>query len=147
MTMNDPVCGMEVEPPSATAKEEFEGQTYFFFCSEPCHRHFVEAPARYADRSVPAQAESHSSVYTCPMHPDVRRDGPGDCPDCGMSLEPVTVPNGPQRTRFTCPMHPEIVSDEPGRRAGWRAWNRTKDDGGRHACQRRNDDEGRFSIA
>ena len=53
-------------------------------------------------------------MYTCPMHPDVMQEGPGDCPDCGMALEPVTVPGPSTQTRYTCPMHPEIVEDGPG---------------------------------
>ena len=55
-----------------------------------------------------------ANVYTCPMHPEVRKDAPGDCPDCGMALELAGVPPTPTRTQYTCPMHPEIVSDEPG---------------------------------
>ncbi|WP_439654549.1 copper-transporting P-type ATPase [Spiribacter halobius] len=53
--------------------------------------------------------------YTCPMHPEVVSDSPGECPKCGMALEPVT-PEAPAstRTEWTCPMHPEIVRDEPG---------------------------------
>jgi Cu+-exporting ATPase len=52
-------------------------------------------------------------IYTCPMHPEVRQRGPGSCPKCGMSLEPV-VASGPSRTEWTCPMHPQIVRDKPG---------------------------------
>jgi Cu+-exporting ATPase len=51
-------------------------------------------------------------MYTCPMHPEIRQRGPGNCPKCGMTLEPV-VASGP-RTEWTCPMHPEIVRDTPG---------------------------------
>jgi len=50
--------------------------------------------------------------YTCPMHPEVMNNGPGDCPECGMSLEPLSVPV--VDTKYTCPMHPEIMSDVPG---------------------------------
>jgi Cu+-exporting ATPase len=53
------------------------------------------------------------AVYTCPMHPEVRNDGPGTCPKCGMALEPV-APAPTTRTVYTCPMHPEIRRDEPG---------------------------------
>ena len=52
-------------------------------------------------------------TYTCPMHPEVRQEGPGSCPKCGMALEPVT-PAPVTKTEWTCPMHPEIVRDEPG---------------------------------
>ena len=51
-------------------------------------------------------------TYSCPMHPEVVADGPGDCPDCGMALE--AIPDAPGRARWTCPMHPEIVRPEPG---------------------------------
>ncbi|MGH8128582.1 MAG: heavy metal-binding domain-containing protein, partial [Gammaproteobacteria bacterium] len=52
-----------------------------------------------------------SGGYTCPMHPEVQQDEPGDCPKCGMALEP----EAPQRKiEYTCPMHPEVVQDHPG---------------------------------
>jgi Cu+-exporting ATPase len=51
-------------------------------------------------------------IYTCPMHPEIRQRGPGNCPKCGMTLEPQ-VATGP-RTEWTCPMHPEIVRNESG---------------------------------
>ncbi len=53
-------------------------------------------------------------AYTCPMHPDVRREGPGDCPECGMALEPVAPAAAPARRSWTCPMHPDVVRDAPG---------------------------------
>ncbi|MDX1481855.1 MAG: copper-translocating P-type ATPase [Woeseiaceae bacterium] len=53
-----------------------------------------------------------SARYTCPMHPEVQSDQPGDCPKCGMALERADVPRA--KTQYTCPMHPEIVRDEPG---------------------------------
>ena len=52
--------------------------------------------------------------FTCPMHPEVRQDGPGACPDCGMALEPATITLLSTRTEYICPMHPEVVRDEPG---------------------------------
>jgi len=51
-------------------------------------------------------------IYTCPMHPEVRQRGPGNCPKCGMTLEPVVAAR--PRTEWTCPMHPQIVRDTPG---------------------------------
>jgi len=61
------------------------------------------------------QAAAHkSSSYTCPMHPEVNNDGPGDCPKCGMALEPVEMTAPATHTQYTCPMHPQIVRDEPG---------------------------------
>ncbi len=54
------------------------------------------------------------TVYTCPMHPEVRKAGPGSCPKCGMALEPVEVTPPTTKTEWTCPMHPQIVRDAPG---------------------------------
>jgi Cu+-exporting ATPase len=59
------------------------------------------------------QTASTKGEYTCPMHPEVRQQGPGVCPKCGMSLEPVAPPAA-ARTEYVCPMHPEIVRSEPG---------------------------------
>lgn len=58
--------------------------------------------------------EARTGGFTCPMHPDVRADDRGDCPKCGMALEPVGVPTPAQPDEWTCPMHPEVVRDEPG---------------------------------
>ena len=55
-----------------------------------------------------------SNEYTCPMHPEVRQQGPDDCPKCGMALEPLLAAPPPTKTEYTCPMHPEIVRDKPG---------------------------------
>ncbi|MQA65973.1 MAG: heavy metal translocating P-type ATPase [Alphaproteobacteria bacterium] len=60
-----------------------------------------------------APAPEAGTVYTCPMHPEVRNDGPGACPKCGMALEPL-APAAASRTIYTCPMHPEIRRDAPG---------------------------------
>lgn len=54
------------------------------------------------------------TVYTCPMHPEVRQNGPGACPKCGMALEPATAAPPTAAVEYTCPMHPEVVSDKPG---------------------------------
>ena len=54
-----------------------------------------------------------AAVYTCPMHPEVRQAEPGNCPICGMALEPV-VPVAAAKTEWVCPMHPQIVRDAPG---------------------------------
>ncbi len=55
-----------------------------------------------------------SNEYTCPMDPEVRQEGPGDCPKCGMALEPTVAALPQTKTEYTCPMHPEIVRDAPG---------------------------------
>lgn len=65
-------------------------------------------------KSKPVEASDKSGIYTCPMHPDVQQDHPGDCLKCGMALEPLTPIVMPSKTQYTCPMHPEILRDEPG---------------------------------
>jgi Cu+-exporting ATPase len=103
----DPVCGMTTEDPGAYIAYEHEGETYYF-CSEQCLEKFKGDPGKYL------QGEAPAAVYTCPMHPEIRQENPGDCPKCGMALEPA-VPAQPQaKTEWTCPMHPEVVSNKPG---------------------------------
>jgi Cu+-exporting ATPase len=58
--------------------------------------------------------EGERREYTCPMHPEIRQAETGNCPKCGMALEPAGVPVPAVRTEWTCPMHPEIVRDAPG---------------------------------
>ena len=118
-TETDPVCGMNVDPAKAAAQEEHGGKTYYF-CSQGCAAKFRKAPEMYlqpkekvAGSTEPA-ASPKPSEYTCPMHPEVLKDGPGDCPKCGMALEPVAMTAPATRTQYTCPMHPQIVRDEPG---------------------------------
>ena len=53
-------------------------------------------------------------TYTCPMHPEIRQEGPGPCPKCGMALEPVTIAPTAPATEYVCPMHPEVVQFTPG---------------------------------
>jgi Cu+-exporting ATPase len=48
------------------------------------------------------------------MHPEVEQLGAGDCPKCGMALEPKGIPASTTKTEWTCPMHPEVVREEPG---------------------------------
>jgi Cu+-exporting ATPase len=62
----------------------------------------------------PASPRHVSNEYTCPMDPEVRQQGPGDCPKCGMALEPVVATAPATKTEYTCPMHPQIVRDKPG---------------------------------
>ena len=86
----DPVCGMLVDPATARHKIEHDGQT-FYFCSERCRAKFAEDPATYVHRetqqATPPDAPE-GTIYTCPMHPQIRQFGPGNCPICGMALEP-----------------------------------------------------------
>ena len=80
----DPICGMTVADDSPR-RFEFDGKTWFF-CSDHCLRKFSADPARYATPvKTGVQPEA---TYTCPMHPEVRQQGPGTCPKCGMALEP-----------------------------------------------------------
>lgn len=126
----DPVCGMTVKP-DGLWKTEYNGGTYHF-CSEHCLKKFTASPESYVKKEE----------YTCPMHPDVREDHPGKCPQCGMDLVPVdsghSNPSGccgmkgmgqemkmemtnpvssgsvDKDAIYTCPMHPEIRQDHPG---------------------------------
>ena len=112
-SLRDPVCGMKVTAES-THRFEHDGQTYFF-CAARCREKFAADPQRYLDRSDHAPTPAPpGTVFTCPMHPEVEQVGPGDCPKCGMALEPKGVPALATKTEWTCPMHPEIVRDEPG---------------------------------
>ena len=116
--MTDPVCGMQID--SSTARGgalERAGETVYF-CSAKCREKFKVDPARYPGPAAPAaKAKMHDSTttgaYVCPMHPDVRRDGPGACPKCSMALEPATA-GAMTHAEYVCPMHPEIVRNEPG---------------------------------
>ncbi|MBM3778886.1 MAG: heavy metal translocating P-type ATPase [Acidimicrobiia bacterium] len=119
--VRDVVCGMFVAPDSPH-RTVHEGVTYAFCCAG-CLAKFRQHPGRYLSTdaapephppaAAPAGGASPASEYTCPMHPEVRRQGSGSCPDCGMALEPAT-PVARRRTTWTCPMHPEIVRHEPG---------------------------------
>jgi Cu+-exporting ATPase len=111
----DLVCGMTVNPEKAQHRTEHKGQTYYF-CSAGCKGKFSENPEKYLAPKSEAEKPKHGDPreYTCPMHPEVRQKGPGNCPKCGMALEPETYESGPTRTEYTCPMHPEVVQDGPG---------------------------------
>jgi len=91
-TVKDPVCGMDVDPATAKHWTEHDGQPYSF-CSAGCKTKFEADPARYLTASgKPAVAPApEGTVYTCPMHPEIRQIGPGSCPICGMALEPLQV--------------------------------------------------------
>lgn len=84
----DPVCGMRVAK-NRERMIKVEGQQ-FFFCSAKCLDKFRVDPQRYlADKSASAAEAPAGTIYTCPMHPEIRQSAPGNCPKCGMTLEPV----------------------------------------------------------
>ena len=99
----DPVCGMKAQP--ERAKSAVHAGTTYYFCSTGCVAKFKADPDKYlraravgvmqgggspaAHAHAPVQSNARGPVmYTCPMHPEVRQDRPGDCPKCGMALEP-----------------------------------------------------------
>jgi len=107
----DPVCGMSVDSRKAAAHLEHRGETYFF-CAKGCAQKFSANPERYLNRpptpapasaaseltailaatpSLPSTPEQKQIRYTCPMHPEIIRLGPGACPKCGMALEPMDI--------------------------------------------------------
>jgi len=89
--VRDPVCGMTVDPATAKHQAAHDGRT-FHFCSAGCAEKFRKDPERYAAGAPPPPVEAPAgTIYTCPMHPEVRQVGPGSCPICGMALEPELV--------------------------------------------------------
>lgn len=92
----DPVCGMSTKNEHGFSPYEHEGQTYYF-CSAHCLAKFKENPDEYISGGSGKSSEAEDvevtpgAQYTCPMHPEIIQDGPGSCPKCGMTLEPVTV--------------------------------------------------------
>jgi Cu+-exporting ATPase len=135
VTVKDPVCGMTVDPATAKGGSHEHAGTTYHFCSPGCRTKFASDPDGWLAKAR-AKAEAASTTdphpapaadaaprpgkktgaaveYVCPMDPEVRQSGPGDCPKCGMALEP-DVPAPAIRTEWTCPMHPEVVQDGPG---------------------------------
>ncbi len=98
--VKDPVCGMTVDPHTAKHRGEHGGRTWYF-CSQGCKTKFLAHPERYLNEAEAGKAVEtvpEGTVYTCPMHPEIRQIGPGSCPICGMALEPemasaATPPN------------------------------------------------------
>ena len=99
----DPVCGMSVDPATTKHHADYQGKTYYFCCNG-CRTKFATDPQKYLKPREPAPVVE-GTVYTCPMHPEIRQQGPGFCPICGMALEPEmpaadTGPN-PELTDMT----------------------------------------------
>ena len=82
----DPVCGMTVDPHTAKHRAEHHSHPYYF-CSAGCRTKFVADPQKYLGPREP-EPVIEGAIYTCPMHPEIRQEGPGSCPICGMALEP-----------------------------------------------------------
>ncbi len=122
----DPVCGMSVTIEGAIHVAEQDGATHYF-CSARCKDKFVADPEHYLSGAHLNQVEDvpEGTIYTCPMHPEIRQVGPGSCPICGMALEPETVSleDGPDpelvdmtrrfwvSTLFTLPLFVYAMSD------------------------------------
>ncbi len=84
----DPVCGMKVDPATTPHHGQYAGQDYHF-CSAGCRSKFMANPSGYnGHKRVPELAATAGAMWTCPMHREVRQEGPGTCPICGMALEP-----------------------------------------------------------
>ena len=89
-TVIDPVCGMSVDP--ATSKHRFDHQGHaFHFCSAGCRTKYYADPVTYLEKREPPPEMPAGTIYTCPMHPEIRQEGPGTCPICGMALEPDVI--------------------------------------------------------
>ncbi|WP_435548842.1 heavy metal translocating P-type ATPase [Desulfobacterium sp. N47] len=92
----DPICGMTVDEASALHIER-DGKT-FYFCSDSCRQKFLSTPAtakpEAKPESKPEAKPPGKSIHTCPMHPEIEQDHPGECPKCGMALESKTVKAG-----------------------------------------------------
>ena len=123
-SVKDPVCGMTVDPAAAKWSYSHDRRTWHF-CGQGCMTKFAADPQKYfASRETQAPsttahahagAPSSSVIYTCPMHPEVRRPAPGACPICGMALEPLDGPSiAHAKAEYTCPMHPDVIQDHPG---------------------------------
>jgi len=114
--LRDPVCGMTVTSDAAHSVM-YQAQTYYF-CSAHCLSKFTEHPETYLHKDHSHQVSNVTStptiIYTCPMDPEIQTNEPGNCPRCGMALEPVPSLAAATKTQYVCPMHPEVVSDVPG---------------------------------
>jgi Cu+-exporting ATPase len=105
---------MSVDPTAATSYT-YEGRKYSF-CCHACLEKFQADPQRYVIGTLPLSLLSPPAAahYTCPMHPAVRQNRAGACPQCGMALEPVAPGVPSVKVEYACPMHGQIVRDDPG---------------------------------
>ncbi len=89
--LKDPVCNMSV---SSDSEYHYDYKNrHYYFCCEHCRNRFKENPEKYLDTGTSPSPEKHngSTVYTCPMHPEIVQDHSGSCPRCGMALEPISI--------------------------------------------------------
>jgi Cu+-exporting ATPase len=86
----DPVCGMTVNPRETRHFSQHAGETWYF-CGAHCREKFENDPAHYLDGLPAEQKTLPGALFTCPMHPEIQQQGPGDCPICGMALEPEEI--------------------------------------------------------
>ena len=103
LTATDPVGGMTVERATARHLARHDSEN-FYFCSARCKERFEADPGRYLEGRPAPEPMPEGTQYTCPMHPEIVRDAPGDCPICGMALEPMGVPPASDQP------NPELVS-------------------------------------
>lgn len=88
--IKDPVCGMSITSNSAFRFKYLEKN--YYFCSDKCQVKFSRSPKDFIHGSSSLKEVKNINIeYTCPMHPEVRQLGPGNCPKCGMALEPVII--------------------------------------------------------
>lgn len=88
--VKDPVCGMMVDPTTTPHSTVHIGHT-FHFCSARCKEKFAADPHAYMAPGEPKPVPEPGTIYTCPMHPQIRQSQPGSCPICGMALEPLVA--------------------------------------------------------
>jgi Cu+-exporting ATPase len=86
----DPVCGMTLDPGQTPYKFSYQNQQYFF-CSQDCLDSFKQNPDKYLRPHSQNKPTNSPIEYTCPMHPEIVQDHPGNCPICGMVLEPKNI--------------------------------------------------------
>ena len=90
----DPVCGMQVDPAKSPHRYDYRHRSYHF-CSAGCVSKFADNPQAYLEKENQGPAVAPAgTIYTCPMHPEIRRPSPGACPICGMALEPEIAGDG-----------------------------------------------------
>jgi cation transport ATPase len=99
---------------SARAKKGSDSHDEMGSSNQGHCEHCAFTPHARASGKSQDKRSSSEGLYTCPMHPEIRQEGLGACPKCGMALEPFSPQVSSKRTEWTCPMHPEVVQDKPG---------------------------------